>query len=50
MYIVTPYDCPDLDGIASAIGFAELSNKLGKKAKAVYSGSIGKEVNFVPVS
>jgi manganese-dependent inorganic pyrophosphatase len=45
--IVTSYDSPDLDGIASSIAYSELLNQSGKKAKAVYYGDLGLEVDFV---
>ncbi len=47
MIIVTSYNSPDLDGIACSIAYSELLNSLGKKAKAVYSGDLGLEVEFV---
>ncbi len=47
MIFVTSYDSPDLDGIACMIAYAELLNKQGKKAKAVYYGTLGLEVEFV---
>ncbi|TSC52289.1 MAG: manganese-dependent inorganic pyrophosphatase [Parcubacteria group bacterium LiPW_41] len=47
MIFVTSYDSPDLDGVACAIAYSELLNKEGKKAKAVYYGELGLEVEFV---
>ncbi|OGD08819.1 hypothetical protein A2397_05235 [Candidatus Amesbacteria bacterium RIFOXYB1_FULL_44_23] len=47
MIIVTSYNGPDLDGIACAIGYSEVLNGLGKKAKATCFGNLGLEVDFV---
>ena len=47
MIYITAYNSPDLDGIACSIAYSELINKLGKPAKAIYSGDLGLEVEFV---
>lgn len=47
MIIVTSYKNPDLDGIACSIAYAELLNKKGIEAKALYFGNLGLEVDFV---
>lgn len=45
--IVTGYSNPDLDGVASAIAYAELLKKQGKNAKAALFGTPHREAQFV---
>ena len=47
MLYVTSYNDPDIDCIACVIGYVELLNLTGVKAKAIYSGETNLEVNFV---
>lgn len=47
MITVTGYVNPDIDCVACAIGYAELLNFQGKQAKAVYTGDLGEETEFV---
>ena len=47
MITVTGYINPDIDCVACSIGYAEFLRKSLKEARAVYSGDIGKESEFV---
>jgi len=47
MIYVVSYHSPDIDGAACAIGYTEISEKLGTKVLATYFGDRSKEVEFV---
>lgn len=47
MIVVTACKSPDIDGVACSIAYAELLNKTGFSAEAVYFGDIGLETDFV---
>lgn len=46
LYIVANTN-PDIDRVACAIAYAELLNKSGQSSKAVYTGQLNDEINFV---
>lgn len=46
-YLVTSYYNPDLDGVASAVTYAELLQKQGKKVVAGVVGSINDETQYI---
>lgn len=47
MITVTGYVNPDIDCVACAVGYAELQNRLGKEARAIFSGDINAETEYV---
>ncbi len=47
MITVTGYVNPDIDCVACAVGYAELQNRLGKGARAIFSGDINAETEYV---
>lgn len=47
MITVTGYINPDIDCVACSVGYAELLNRFGKEARAIYSGDLNEETEFV---